>query len=366
MRSASSYQGGVTDLRNGAASTLDLSTDIVDASLRLARAFVAGGKLVVRAGECADHAHHVAVEFIHPVIAGAQALPSIAVDGAVATRDADCLLVIGDDSGVDIDFRIPSRLTDAETMLSYHVLWELVQVCLEHPGIVGAQASAGGDSTAFLYPFLDASETDEMSLRAALESSAAAKRTESHAIAADAVRHNRAVIDDAATAIAASADAGGRVLLMGNGGSSTDAARIERLFTALGIDALSIASDYAVLSALANDLGADRVFSRQVEALARPGDILIGCSTSGASQNLLAAFEQAAKGDMIGIGISGYGGGAFRHQRGVSHCLAVESTSVHRIQEAQCELIAELCDSVGRAQVDVAAVDRGSRRHEVR
>ncbi len=358
MRSASSYQSGVTDLRHGSSSTLDLSTDIVDAALRLARAFVAGGRLVVRGDMCADHAHHVAVEFIHPVIAGAQSLPSIAVDGDIATHDTDCLLVIGDDAGAD--FSIPSRLTDAETMLSYHVLWELVQVCLEHPGIVGAQGSAGGDSTAFLYPFLDASETDEISLRAALESSAAAKRTESHEIAADAVRRNRAVIDDVAAAIVASADAGGRVLVMGNGGSSTDAARIERLFTALGIDALSIASDYAVLSALANDLGADRVFARQVEALARPGDVLVGCSTSGASQNLLAAFEQAAGGDVIGIGISGYGGGAFPHQRGVSHCLVVESASVHRIQEAQCELIAELCDSIGRAQVAASAVDGGS------
>jgi D-sedoheptulose 7-phosphate isomerase len=360
MHSALSYQDGVTDLRNGSSSTLDLSTDIVDAALRLARAFVAGGRLVVRADECADHAHHVAVEFIHPVIAGAQSLPSLAVDGNFTLRAADCLLIIGDDADGNIDFSIPSRLTDAEIMLSYHVLWELVQVCLEHPGIVGAQASAGGDSTGFLYPFLDASETDEGSLRAALESSAAAKRIESQTIAAEAVRRNRVMIDEAAAAIVASAARGGRVLLMGNGGSSTDAARIERLLAALGIDALSIASDYAVLSALANDLGADRVFARQIEALARPGDVLIGCSTSGASQNLLAAFEQANAGHIVGIGISGYGGGSFRQQRGVTHCLAVESTSVHRIQEAQCELIAELCDSVGRAQVADSADDKRS------
>lgn len=350
----------MTDLRPGATTTLDLSTHIVDAALVLARAFVDGGRLVVRAHECADHAHHVAVEFIHPVIAGAQSLPSIAVTGDHTAQTGDCLLVIGDDADGDIDFRLPSRLTDAEVMLSYHVLWELVQVCLEHPGIVGGAASAGGDSTGFLYPFLDASETDEGSLRVALESSAAAKRTESRTIAADAVRLNRAVIDEAAEAIATSTVAGGRVLLMGNGGSSTDAARIERLFTALGIDALSIASDYAVLSALANDLGADRVFARQVDALARPGDILIGCSTSGASQNLLAAFEQAAATDVIGIGISGYGGGAFRHHRGVTHCLAVESSSVHRIQEAQCDVIAELCDSVARALLSDSAGDEGS------
>ena len=346
-----SCQGGVTDLRTGPTSTLDLSTDIVDAALELARGFVSGGRLVVRADACADHAHHVAVEFIHPVIAGARSLPSVAVGVGHIPQASDLVLAIGDVADGRVDFSIPARLPDAEIMLSYHVLWELVQVSLEHPGIVGSSAQAGGDSTGFLYPFLDASETDEASLRAALESSAAAKRTESNELASEALRANRVAIDDAATEIAAATARGGRVLLMGNGGSSTDAARIVRLLAPLGIDALSLASDYAVLSALANDLGATRVFARQVEALGRAGDILIGCSTSGASQNLLAAFDQANADGLTGIGISGYAGGAFRKQSGVKHCLVVDSTSVHRIQEVQCSLIAELCDGIRRANV---------------
>ena len=327
----------MTDLRTRPTSTLDLSTDLVEAALVLARAFVSGSRLVVRADSCADHAHHVAVEFIHPVIAGARSLPSVAVGVGYTPLASDRVLTIGDCAVGHVDFTISTRLTDAEIMLSYHLLWELVQVSLEHRGIVGSAAHAGGDSTGFLYPFLDASETDEASLRAALESSAAAKRSESDDLTSEAVVANREAIDSAAAAIAATAATGGRVLLMGNGGSSTDAARIERLLTSLGIDALSLASDYAVLSALANDLGADRVFARQVEALGRPGDILIGCSTSGASQNLLAAFEQADADGLTGIGLSGYGGGVFRQQRGVTHCLVVDSTSVHRkIGRASC------------------------------
>jgi D-sedoheptulose 7-phosphate isomerase len=338
----------VTDLGRGSASTLDLSTDIVEAALVLARAFASGRRLVVRADGPDDHAHHVALEFIHPVIAGARSLPSVALDGGRLPGASDRVLSIGDSADEHADFNIPARLSDAETMLTYHVLWELVHVCLEHPGIVGAPPSAGGDATGFLYPFLDASETDEASLRVALESSAAAKRVESRTLAAHAVRLNREAIEAAASAIDAAAARGGRVLLMGNGGSATDAARIERLLSARGVDALSLSSDYAVLSALANDLGAERVFARQVEALARPGDILIGCSTSGASKNLLAAFAQADACGVIGIGISGYAGGAFLQQQGVEHCVVVNSTSVHRIQEAQCDLIAELCESVGR------------------
>ncbi|MEO6572070.1 MAG: SIS domain-containing protein, partial [Ilumatobacteraceae bacterium] len=139
---------------------------------------------------------------------------------------------------------------------------------------------------------------------------------------------------------------GRRVLSMGNGGSSTDAARITRLLSMLGVDAVSIASDYAVMSALSNDLGAEHVFARQLEALARPGDVVIGCSTSGTSSNLLRAFEFAAVHEIVGIGISGYRGGAFAQSPGVDHCLAVDSASVHRIQEAQAGLISALCDRI--------------------
>ena len=394
----------------------------VDAALWLARAFTSGRALMVRSPGCEDHAHHVAVEFVHPVVAGARSLPAAAEGASTAgppssapspigtgtewSSMADpspstpspigtgtdarwCHLLIGPPDGGHFDLSIPTDAGDAATMTGYHLLWELVQVALEHPGLVGGGPTGdttghpagnlwhqrkqprpgggddppggrgaatssttghpnggnhdAGDSTGFLYPFLDAAESDEASLREALEASAAAKRTESERLAAEAVASNRQPLEAAAALVNGAVTAGRRVLVMGNGGSATDAARLVRLLRARGADAVSLASDYAVISALANDLGAEAVFARQIEALGAAGDALIGCSTSGASPNLLAAFERASAIGMRTVGISGYNGGAFAGRAGIEVSLAVASDSVHRIQEAEAALIAELC-----------------------
>lgn len=329
-----------------ATTTIDCGRNPVDAALSLARRFTAGHRLVVAAPGCVDHAHHLAVEFVHPVIAGARSLPAI-VAPAVAVggrRTTDCLLVIGDDPTADLS--ISATTDDATIMRTYHVLWELVQVCLEHPGLVGEDAGRGGDSTGFLYPFLDAAETDEDTLRRSLDESAAGKRDESLAIGRATLERNRLDLDATASAIVVASEYGGRIITMGNGGSSTDAARLARLLSSIGVDAVSIAADYAVLSALSNDLGVEHVFARQLEALARPGDVLVGFSTSGASKNLLRAFERGAALGLVGVGISGYGGGALVESPGVDHLLTVDSTSVHRIQEGQAHLVGALCDRV--------------------
>lgn len=322
--------------------TLDCAADPVDAALSLARAFTAGKRLVVSAEECVDHAHHVAVEFVHPVIAGARSLPAVVVSPDHRSRSTDVRLEIGPGPTSHPDFSISGDLSDAEIMRTYHVLWELVQVSLEHPGLVGGSPSEGGDSTGFLYPFLDASETDEASLRASLASSAEGKRTESALLSEQSLTINAGVVSAAANALVDSVESGGRVLVMGNGGSASDASRLVRLLGAVGVDALSLASDYAIISALANDLGVDRVFARQVEAFARPGDVLVGCSTSGSSGNLLAAFDRARAQGVTTVGICGYGGSAFVAEAKVEHCLVVASESVHRIQEAEAALMSEL------------------------
>lgn len=365
-----------------APTVIDCARRPVDAALWLARAFTAGRALMVRAPGCEDHAHHVAVEFVHPVVAGARSLPAVAVvEGSPAagpgpfTASTDpfsadavegshavslgldpldagisgrwCHLLIGAPDGGPFDLVIPTDGGDAATMTGYHLLWELVQVALEHPGLVGGSDASGGDSTGFLYPFLDAAESDEAGLREALEASAAAKRAASERLAAEAVAANRPALEAAATMVGEAVAAGRRVLAMGNGGSAADAARLVRLLRAKGAAAASLASDYAVVSALANDLGAEAVFARQLDALGEPGDVLIGCSTSGASPNLLAAFDRAAAIGMRTVGISGYGGGAFAGRAGVEVALAVASDSVHRIQEAEAALIAELCRLIG-------------------
>ncbi|MYH42990.1 MAG: SIS domain-containing protein [Acidimicrobiaceae bacterium] len=332
---------------------IDCGRDPVGAAMWLARAFTAGRRLCVSAPGAPDHAHHVAVEFVHPVVAGTRSLAAVAAPDGDAASPADARLVIGEAraaSALAADLFIPPDQPDRAVVLSYHLLWELVQVALEHPGLVGSAAAAGGDSTGFLYPFLDAAEDDEASLRDALRASAEAKRDESARLAQQSLESNRSALEEAGTAIGRAAAAGGRVLTMGNGGSATDAARLARVLRSQGVAAESLAVDYAVATALANDLGAERIFSRQLDAFGQPGDVLVGCSTSGASRNLLAAFDQAATMGLATVGISGYGGGSFTGQASVHHNLVVQSMSVHRIQEAQAALMTSLCERAAGLQ----------------
>jgi D-sedoheptulose 7-phosphate isomerase len=100
--------------------------------------------------------------------------------------------------------------------------------------------------------------------------------------------------------------------------------------------------DRAVLTALANDVGFDLVYSRQLIAHARAGDMALGFSTSGDSPNLLAGFEEAARRGLVTIGLCGYEGGAMARSEAVQHCVVVRSQSVHRIQEAQAAVLHEL------------------------
>ncbi len=295
------------------------------------------------APDAADHAHHVAVEFVHPVVAGTRPLAAMVADSATWAGTSDARLVIGEPDNA-ADLAISTEHPDTAVVLTYHLLWELVQVALEHPGLVGGTSTAGGDSTGFLYPFLDASEVDETSLQEALQASAHSKCRESEQLTQQSLESNRATLSAAAEAVARTATSGGRVLAMGNGGSATDAARLVRLLRLGQVLAEPLCSDYAIATALANDLGAEHIFSRQISALAQPGDVLVGCSTSGASRNLLAAFDQAAGMGLTTVGVSGYGGGAFVDHPSVHHSLVVQSLSVHRIQEAQTALLSALCE----------------------
>ena len=93
-----------------------------------------------------------------------------------------------------------------------------------------------------------------------------------------------------------------------------------------------------MLTALANDVGFELVFSRQLIAHAEPGDIALGISTSGNSRNLLVAFEEAARRGLLTIGLAGYDGGEMAASEHVQHCLVVRDDSVHRVQETQAAL----------------------------
>jgi D-sedoheptulose 7-phosphate isomerase len=134
--------------------------------------------------------------------------------------------------------------------------------------------------------------------------------------------------------------AGGRLLAYGNGGSSTDAQDLVRLFLSPGpqrraLPALGLTNDIAVVTALTNDVGFDVVFARQIAAFGRARDIAVGLSTSGNSANLLQGFGQASRLGLLTVGICGGDGGQMAEQSTIDHLFVVPSASVHRIQEAQ-------------------------------
>jgi D-sedoheptulose 7-phosphate isomerase len=109
---------------------------------------------------------------------------------------------------------------------------------------------------------------------------------------------------------------------------------------------VSLLDNPAVLTALANDVGFDAVFARQVIAHARPSDIAIGFSTSGDSVDVIRALEEASRRGLLTVGLCGYEGGAMALSAFVRHCLVVRCDSVHRIQEAQAALTFRLWSSV--------------------
>jgi D-sedoheptulose 7-phosphate isomerase len=202
------------------------------------------------------------------------------------------------------------------------------------------------EPTGFLYPFIDAEERDAAPLLVDLAASAKAKMTASECLRADTLAHCADDLRRAGEAMAHRFQHGGRLFTFGNGGSATDAEGTAELFRAppsgRPLAALSLVDDRAVLTALANDVGFELAFSRQVIAHARPGDIALGFSTSGNSANLLRAFEESAGRGLLTVGVSGYDGGAMASRDDVDHCLVVRSDSVHRIQETQDALVFEL------------------------
>ncbi len=209
------------------------------------------------------------------------------------------------------------------------------------------------EPTGFLYPFIDGDEHDTDGLVADLASSARTKMAESGAMRTATLQRCAETLAGAGEAMADRFRHGGRLFAFGNGGSATDAEGTVELFrrppSGRALPALSLVDDRAVLTALANDVGFDLVFSRQIIAHAEAGDIAIGFSTSGDSANVLRALEEASHRKLVTIGLSGYQGGAMAASQAIEHSFVVRSDSVHRIQEAQDALILELWSVVQRA-----------------
>ncbi|MGQ0617720.1 MAG: D-sedoheptulose-7-phosphate isomerase [Acidimicrobiia bacterium] len=197
------------------------------------------------------------------------------------------------------------------------------------------------EGTDFLYPFIEGDETGAEALLVDLAASAQGKGAQSTALRERTMEHSSAELQAASAAMAERFGAGGRLFAFGNGGSSTDAATVAATFSrppaGLALPARALVEDSSVLTALGNDVGFDLVFSRQLIAHGRSGDIALGLSTSGNSRNLLMALREAASRGMLTVGLAGYGGGDMA-RAGLDHCLVVHSDSVHRVQETQAAL----------------------------
>ena len=215
------------------------------------------------------------------------------------------------------------------------------------------------EPTGFLYPFIDGDERDADALVFDLAASARAKMAESTDLRDVTLLRCADILRAAGEAMAHRFQHGGRLFTFGNGGSATDAEGTAELFrsppSGRRLPAMSLVDDHAVLTALANDVGFELVFARQIIAHAGSVDIALGFSTSGGSMNVMRAFEEATRRRLLTIGLSGYEGGAMASSEVVDHCLVVACDSVHRIQETQDALVFELWSVVQRCLQDDAS-----------
>ncbi|HNB46083.1 MAG TPA: phosphoheptose isomerase [Piscinibacter sp.] len=160
-------------------------------------------------------------------------------------------------------------------------------------------------------------------------------------------------IADAVNAVVGCITAGGKVMACGNGGSASDAQHFAAEFVGRfererpGLAAIALTTDSSILTAVGNDYDFNSIFSKQVQALGSPGDVLIAISTSGNSANVLAAVEAARAKEMTVIALTGRGGGKLRERLGetdVHICVPHERTA--RIQEVHILALHCLCDAV--------------------
>jgi D-sedoheptulose 7-phosphate isomerase len=364
---------------------------------RMAERFARGGRLLGLgiSPPARSDARHVAVEFVHPVIVGKRALPAIAVTGdaedverqiellaresdillafCTGARDAEalaravrsarqrgCLTICSAPLGAEWEFEVPSedpyvRQEVLETL--YHVLWELVHVFFDHRGLLegrdGRRLHDAGASS-FLYPFLAEVEHELEPVVRDVHESALMKAAEIGALRVQTLTENRTALLDAARELRGRFERGGQLLALGNGGSATDAMDAVTDFRAAtgagrGRPALDLTDDPAILTAIANDIGVDAIFSRQVIAYGQREDALLALSTSGNSRNVIAALAQARAQGLLTIAMVGYDGGQVRADGLADHVVVTRSEHIPRIQEAQASAYHALRTLVERA-----------------
>jgi D-sedoheptulose 7-phosphate isomerase len=349
----------------------------------MAERFARGGRLIAlgRSPAARSDVRHVAVEFVHPVIVGKRALPALGLageggplvaqvqlaadpddiaigfgageDGGEAAaalaiaRERGCLTLAFAPSGAEWEFEPPTadasiRQELVETL--YHVLWELVHVFFDHRGLLeGRDARDVHDAGAssFLYPFLAEREHDLEAVVNDVRRSVLDKADEVEHLREQTLDENRHELVAAAAALRARFDAGGRLLALGNGGSATDAMDAVADFRYppdprwAPRRAIDLTEDPAILTAIANDIGTEAIFARQVIAHGDEGDALLAISTSGNSANVIAALVEARRRGLHTVALVGYDGGRVASERLADQVVVTRSEHIPRIQEAQ-------------------------------
>jgi D-sedoheptulose 7-phosphate isomerase len=346
---------------------------LAEACHEMSRRFLAGGRLLAFGnGSAASDAQHVSVEFVHPVIVGKRALPALdlgpdfelrlpiilrpedmvmgfafpeadeSVERAVRTAREREALTFGLTGEVgEYSFAPPDgdRFVIQEVFeVLYHVLWETVHVYFEHR----EQGHDVGNSS-FLYPFLGKGQQPLEEVVREVQGSMLQKMEEVNHLRAAAAESEARAISEIAAAVFERLERGGKLISFGNGGSATDANDLvsDCVEPPPGFDtipAVSLSAEPANITAIANDIGTEAIFARQLIAHARPEDVAVGISTSGGSANILAALAEARKRGLLTVGIVGYDGGRIVAERLADHAVVVRSDYIPRIQEVQASI----------------------------
>src|SRR6202045_163218 len=307
---------------------------LAEACREMSERFLRGGRLLAFGrGPYATDAQHVSVEFVHPVIVGKRALP--ALDLSILFRpwlDAvllpeDIVMGFGPPEG---DSEVISALQSAQQRkamtfalpgnegsyalqtpthdpfihqelieIFYHTLWETVHVFFEHRELgfdVGASE--------FLYPFLGQQKQQTGDATAEVAASISMKVSDDSRLREQLATEQAEQITAAVQAIHERVARGGKLIIFGNGGSATDANdfAIDCVMPPTGckpIPAVSLSLEPANITAVANDVGTEVIFLRQLIAQARPEDVAVGISTSAGSRNLVVALEKGGKRKML-------------------------------------------------------------------
>ncbi len=339
----------------------------------MAERFLDGARLLAFGrGPYATDAQHVSVEFIHPVIVGKRALPALDLSLAfepwieAITTSQDIVMGFGPPEGDStvhaalavarrrgaLTLALPGRVSDSDYAVTtpsadpfihqefleilYHTLWETVHVFFEHRQLSGEDIG----ETAVFYPFLGGEQVDLRQVEPEVARSIVMKAQDDERLRAEIADEQAELIARAAEAIAKRVARGGKLICFGNGGSATDAndLALDCVLPPTGyhpIPAISLSLEPANLTAIANDVGQEVMFLRQLIPHEQPADVALGISTSGSSKNVIIALEEARKHGVLTVGLLGYDGGEILRRQLVDYAIVVHSDYVPRIQEAQ-------------------------------